>query len=134
MLGVFHSSIAFDWTFQDWLINYEGGFIRRGLSGEIIGAISNYFFDQDKQFYFSVQIHLVYFYIVSFFCIFFYFLFYRLIKDESLNFQKLFIIFSPLSIPFIIYNIGATGRKEILYFITFLIFIYFIEILKKKNI
>ena len=94
VLGVFHSSIAFNWTFQDWLINYEGGFVRRGLSGKIIEAISSYFFNQNKLFYFGAQIHLVYFYIVSFFCILFYVLMYRLIKDESFNLQKLFIIFS----------------------------------------
>ena len=134
VLGVFHSSVAFNWTFQDWLINYEGGFVRRGLSGKIIEAISSYFFNQNKLFYFGAQIHLVYFYIVSFFCTLFYILMYRLIKDESLNFQKLFIIFSPLSITFIIYNGGAVGRKEILYFIFFLAFLYIIEILKKKEL
>tara|TARA_Y100000590_G_scaffold452799_1_gene596655 strand:+ start:125 stop:1405 length:1281 start_codon:yes stop_codon:yes gene_type:complete len=134
VLGVFHSSIAFNWTFQDWLINYEGGFIRRGLSGQIIEAISSYFFNQNKIFYFGAQIHLVYFYIVSFFCILFYALMYRLIKDESFNLQNLFIIFSPLSITFIIYNGGAVGRKEILYFIFFLAFLYIIEILKKKEL
>ena len=40
ILNIFHSSISFDWTFEDWLINYEGGFVRRGLSGEIISKSS----------------------------------------------------------------------------------------------
>ena len=29
------------YVFTDWLINYEGGFVRRGLLGEIIYEISN---------------------------------------------------------------------------------------------
>ena len=126
LLAIFHSAIAFNWTFQDWLINYEGGFVRRGLSGQLIGAINNYLFEQNKQFYFNIQIHIVYFYIISFCSILFYSLIYRLIKFENLNFQNLFIIFSPISIPFVIYNSGAIARKEILLFIIFLFFIYLI--------
>ena len=28
------------WQISDWLINYEGGFVRRGLAGEVIGFLS----------------------------------------------------------------------------------------------
>ena len=31
-----------DWTTSEWLINYQGGFVRRGLIGQIIVSI-NYF-------------------------------------------------------------------------------------------
>ena len=44
LIGVFHSAISFNWSFQDWLINYSGGFVRRGLSGEFISFISDNFF------------------------------------------------------------------------------------------
>ena len=134
ILSVFHSSIAFNWTFQDWLINYEGGFVRRGLSGEIITIISNFFFYEEKQFYHGVQIHLVYFYIISIFCFFYYLFVYLFFKSEELNLAKLFIIFSPLSLPFLIYNPGAAGRKEILLFILFISFVYFIKYFKKKEL
>ena len=102
ILSVFHSSLTFDWTFQDWMINYEGGFVRRGLSGEVITTISNFFFYEKKQFYHGIQIHLVYFFIVSIFCFFYYFFLYLFFKNEELNLEKLFIIFSPLSLPFFI--------------------------------
>ena len=134
VLSIFHSSIAFDWTFQDWLINYEGGFVRRGLSGEFITAISNFFYYEKKQFYHGVQIHFVYFYVISVFCIFYYLLIYFFFKREELNLEKLFIIFSPLSLPFIIYNPGAAGRKEILLFILFISFVYFIKYFEKKEL
>ena len=29
------------WTIGEWLINYQGGFVRRGLSGETIYFLSN---------------------------------------------------------------------------------------------
>ena len=30
-----------DWQYADWLINYQGGFIRRGLIGELLFKIHN---------------------------------------------------------------------------------------------
>ena len=32
-----------DWQYADWLINYQGGFIRRGMAGEILFQIHNIF-------------------------------------------------------------------------------------------
>ena len=125
ILNIFHSSIQFDWTFQDWLINYEGGFVRRGLSGEIILRTSNFF---------DVQIQFTYFCILSILSLLFYLLFFDFLRKEKLNFQNLFIILSPLSISFIIYNFGAIGRKEILLFIIFLIFIFLLSSIKKREL
>ena len=134
ILNIFHSSISFDWTFQDWLINYEGGFVRRGLSGEIISRISNFFVGETKQLYFDIQIHFTYFYILSILCLIFYVLLFNFLKKEKLNVHNLFIILSPLSISFIIYNFGAIGRKEILFFIIFLLFIFLLSSIKKREL
>ena len=30
-----------DWTTSEWLINYQGGFVRRGLIGELLYQIHN---------------------------------------------------------------------------------------------
>ena len=30
-----------DWTTSEWLINYQGGFVRRGLAGELLLNIHN---------------------------------------------------------------------------------------------
>ena len=125
ILNIFRSSISFDWTFQDWLINYEGGFVRRGLSGEIILRTSSFF---------DVQIQFTYFCILSILSLLFYLLFFDFLRKEKLNFQNLFIILSPLSISFIIYNFGAIGRKEILLFIIFLIFIFLLSSIKKREL
>ena len=133
LLGVFHSAIAFNWTFQDWLINYEGGFVRRGLTGELILILTNIFFQNNLQYYYGINVHLVYFFSISLFCLIYHIFLYRLIKNEELNLEKFFIILSPLSIPFIIYNISAIARKEILLFITILFFIFLLDWLKKKD-
>ena len=37
------SEFPYKYVFTDWLINYEGGFIRRGLLGQICFYISNVF-------------------------------------------------------------------------------------------
>ena len=132
-LSIFYSAVVFNWTFQDWHINYDGGFVRRGLSGEIFSIINKFFYGKDLQLYFGVPINLTYFYFLSLINIFFYAFFLNFFKNIDLNFKNFFIIFSPISLPFVIYNTGATARKEILLFIGLLIFIYFLRSLYKKE-
>jgi len=50
------------WAFYEWLINYEGGFVRRGLVGTIIIKL---FYGNEV---FAVNI-LVFFIATSFFCL-----------------------------------------------------------------
>ena len=123
-LSIFYSAVSFNWTFQDWNINYDGGFVRRGLGGEILSFIKNFFYEEDLQLYFGVPINFTYFYVLSLINLIFYLLFLNFFKNVNLNFTNFFIIFSPISLPFVIYNTGAIARKEILLFIGFLIFIY----------
>ena len=44
-IGIFFLSKKFlyptDWATSEWLINYQGGFVRRGLVGEFLFQISN---------------------------------------------------------------------------------------------
>ena len=134
LIGVFNSSISFNWTFQDWLINYQGGFVRRGFFGEVISFFSNFFYSDNLQYYFGVKIHFTYFYILSIFTIIFYILLYNFLKEEITDFEKFFIILSPLSVSFIIYNQGAIARKEILLYLLLLSFIFLINYLKKKEL
>ena len=91
-IGTFHSAISFNWSFQDWLINYKGGFVRRGLAGEFISFVSNNFFDPKEHLYFGIQIHSIYFFFISFFYLLYYSLLYFFLKNEEINFQNLFII------------------------------------------
>ena len=47
-----------DWQYADWLINYQGGFIRRGLIGELLFKIHNYL---------SINLDILVFYFVVLF-------------------------------------------------------------------
>ena len=107
----------------DWLINYQGGFVRKGLIGEFFFQI----YDFTK-----LNPSLL----VLFLIIFLYFIFYFVVLKllNKITFDKLFIftLFSPLSFFFPVFNSKATGRKEIL-FISILSFLcYFLPKIDKK--
>ena len=75
---VFHiNEFPIKYVFTDWLINYEGGFVRRGLLGQIIFEISKLINIEIKSItlFFQISIYLVYF-----------FLFYLLLSKRKINF------------------------------------------------
>ena len=53
------------YTFTDWLINYEGGFAKRGLLGQIIFETSKFLNIQIKLIilFFQITIYLIYFFL-----------------------------------------------------------------------
>ena len=109
---------------QDWLINYQGGFVRRGLSGEIFLYLSNLFNTETKFFYlFFLFIILIYFF----------YLLFNFLKNVNFNFLTILIVFCPLSIFYNIFDAKSTGRKEILFLLFFLIFLKLIEKIKHKE-
>jgi len=100
----------------DWLINYAGGFVRRGLVGEIIINLVNLF---------KLDIIFVSFVVVS--TLFSFFLYYliKLIKSSNISFFILIIIFSPATLLFNLFDPLAVGRKEIIFFLYLLIYLEF---------
>ena len=96
----------------EWVINYQGGFVRRGLIGEIIFQISN-FFELNLRFTFLI--------LQSFLYLLYYYLIFNLIKNLRPNYFIILAVFSPIFILFPIAELEAIGRKEILIFISLLI-------------
>ncbi len=96
----------------EWVINYQGGFVRRGFLGEIIFQISN-LFNLNLRFSFLILQSLLYTY--------FYILIYNLLKNIRPNYFILLSIFSPIFILFPIAELEALGRKEILIFIALIV-------------
>ena len=92
--------------YADWLINYQGGFVRRGLIGE-------FFFQIYK--YFNIRIDVLIFLFVSLFYILFSFNFFKILKDIKLNFLNLLIIFSPFSFLYPVMDQKTSGRKDIFF-------------------
>ena len=77
------------YEYADWLINYQGGFVRRGLVGELL-----------FQFYKLTKINLgfvTFLFVISLYILLFtnFIYFLRYLKKNWIN---LFIIFSPISI------------------------------------
>ena len=101
----------------DWLINYQGGFVRRGLVGEIIYTIS-------KNFNISI-LNIVFFISSSAFFIFI-FIFYKCVKS-FLKFNCFYLyLFLPSTLLFTFFDPLAVGRKESLVLLFISLYTYFL--------
>jgi hypothetical protein len=95
------------WKIGDWLINYQGGFVRRGLCGELFFQLSSLTHVSPALYVFLLQI-------ICYSC-FFIFSFLLLRKQRSLMPYFLLII-SPFIFTFQVGDIQGGYRKEIIYF------------------
>jgi len=103
-----------DSSLSDWLINYSGGFVRRGLVGQIVLEFA---------YFFSIKLRdaIVIFQIISF--VTYYVLVFFLLRRTITNRLLILSVFSPIFILFPIAEIEALGRKEI--FILLIVILYF---------
>ena len=102
----------------DWLINYEGGFTRRGLAGHLFIKINEIF---------NLSLTTIsYIFLLIIFVILFIF-FIKLIKNSKLNFLILLLIYSPANFLFTFFDPLATGRKEILFYLFFCLYLFYRE-------
>ena len=110
-----------DSSVSEWLINYNGGFTKRGLGGEIAIVIANLFDFSLRQSIFFVQslAHVIYLVLVFFY-----------LKNLKVNIMQLFAIYVPLFLLYPIAEIEALGRKEIFLFLSFIVALFLCE--KKK--
>ena len=114
--------VANDSTISEWLINYEGGFTKRGLIGQISFYIANLFSTDLRNTIFIFQILTVGIYFL---------LIYYFFKNIEYNKILIFAIFTPIFILYPIAEIEVLARKELFVFIYFLVY-SFIP-LRKKN-
>ena len=107
-----------DWSVSEWLINYQGGFTRRGLGGEI-----NIFFPN----FFSISLRDAIFFLQAFAHSTFLLLLFYFLKDLKLNILQIFAFFSPLFLLYPIAELEALGRKEMFIFLFFISVMIFSE-------
>jgi hypothetical protein len=93
------------WQYADWIINYQGGFIRRGFIGEILYNI-HYFFSVDLDFLVLIIVNLL---ILT--CAILIFKSVEIIKKNQLN---ILIYLSPGFFLYPLMNSEIIGRKDIL--------------------
>ena len=96
-----------EWTMGDWLINYSGGWVRRGFLGEVFITLSA-MTSANPGFY--VALSQILFYLA-------YFIFsFLLIKKQKSIIPFALLIFSPFIFTFQVNDFQGGYRKEIIYF------------------
>ena len=105
-----------DSSLSDWLINYEGGFVRRGLIGELITNFSSILSLKlrDSILIYQLVFFLSYYFLIILFC-----------KNLVQNRLVILAIFSPIFILYPVAEIEALGRKELIIFTIFLSYLFF---------
>jgi len=105
-----------DSSLSDWLINYEGGFVRRGLIGEIITNFSSALSLKlrDSILIFQLLFFVSYYFLIILFC-----------KKLFQNRIIILAIFSPIFILYPVAEIEVLGRKELIIFLIFLSYLLF---------
>ncbi len=113
------------WQYIDWIINYQGGFVRRGLTGEFLFQIHNLLnFDIDILIFIFVSFLYL---IISFFLI-------KVIKYLENSQINILIFLSPGFFLYPIMNSEVIGRKDILFLIVIATFVFFEKKLNNKNL
>ena len=121
LLFLFLSGVFFLWfkhtagsdsSISEWLINYQGGFTRRGLVGDIAFNVANFLnLDlRDTIFVFQSLIYFIFIYLIFDFF-------------KEINFSYIFClaIFTPIFILYPIAEIEVLGRKETFVFVFFIL-------------
>ena len=97
---------VFHWVFTDWLIDYSAGFVRRGLSGEIVSLLLGISRPENSV---AIIIWIIYLVVI---------VGYLRLVYRSKNLLKPLttfgILFLPCLLPFYLYDHDAFGRKEVL--------------------
>ena len=103
------------WQYADWLINYQGGFVRRGFFGEIFFKIYKFF-----------QLDLIIFLFVIFLYLVFSYYLIKSLKYLEISKLNILIILSPGFFLYPMMNSEVIGRKDILLIttISYLIFLF----------
>ena len=110
--------IPIDHNFGEWMINYEGGFIRRGLSGQIFIILSDYL-DLNLRliiYFFLITIILIYLILINDF-----------FKEFNFSYLLAFFVLCPLFFNYSIYELEGLARKEILLLVFYLIYLKILE-------
>ena len=110
----FKHQVGNDSTVSEWLINYEGGFTRRGVIGQGTVYLSRIF---------DTELRWTIFLSQSFFCTFYFFLLWCLLKNLETNKIINLSIFTPIFILYPVAEIEVLARKEIIVFTFFLIYL-----------
>ena len=106
------NDVGNDSTISEWLINYSGGFTKRGLVGQISVYLSNIFNLNLRDSILILQILIIFIFYLS---IFLY------VRNYALERFYLLALFSPIFLLYPVAEIEVLARKEIFIFILFIL-------------
>ena len=107
------------------MINYQGGFTRRGLIGEVCFQLAR-IFELELRFVIFLFQSILYFFFSIFLLIY--------LKNFKINWLIIFAIFSPLFILYPIAELEVLARKEIFLYVGFIIFLLLSNVHYSKNL
>ena len=107
-----------DSTISEWLINYTGGFTRRGLMGQLSIYFANYFNLGLRDSILILQIFTLIVYFISL---------YYFLRNLKTNKIIILAIFTPIFILYPIAEIEVLARKELLIFCIYLFYFFINE-------
>ena len=110
-----------DSTISEWIINYQGGFTRRGLPGEIAFHIAQFF---DLKLRFVILLMQIFFYGLYLILI------YKFFQRIKINGIILFSLFTPIFLIYHFADLEVLARKELFLFIGY---IWFYNISSKES-
>ena len=107
VLGALDFHVKNGWILGDWLINYEGGFVRRGLAGEIALRLAHLLHLSPGAVVLPVLLGLygVLFYVV-----------WKLLAGSNFNLWVVLFLLSPATLAFPLYDPPEAFHKEELHF------------------
>lgn len=112
-----------NWKTGDWLINYSGGFIRRGLIGTVSLSLADFFSVNVKWVVFGIQIFI--------FTLFAYFVLKEFFKFNKEKTSILWLLSPAFAFVFWLNDPAVAFRKEIL---IYLCLIFFLKAFKGTSI
>ena len=111
----FKHQVGNDSTISEWFINYEGGFTKRGIAGQL-AVIQARIFEIDLRFSIFLLQCLA--------CTSYFILIYKLLFNLKTNKFIYLSIFTPIFLLYPVAEIEVLARKEILVFSLFLIYLF----------
>jgi len=107
-IGLHATGTLTEWILGDWLINYEGGFVRRGLTGQVILLLS-------RALHVSPLLVVVVIALVAYLVV--YWAVWKLLANSS---WKLWVMVSFLSPALVGFTVAARGgfHKDVLYLVS----------------
>tara|TARA_Y100001970_G_scaffold288144_1_gene414607 strand:+ start:1728 stop:2927 length:1200 start_codon:yes stop_codon:yes gene_type:complete len=113
-----------DSTISEWLINYEGGFTKRGIMGQLSIFLSRAFDEELRWVIFLIQTGS---------CAIYFILIFNFFKNNSYDRISSLAIFTPIFILYPVAEIEVLARKEILVFSLYLLYLTIPKINFYKN-